>query len=397
MSMSDEDVIALMRGNEERVAAREKKAAMKEATTVATTRHILVIGCGDGGCNIATEIAKAVPEDTTTIAYNTSNRNQDTWSVSKILIPEGVDGSGKVRQYSKDTFKESAYKVLLDNVKTILKNEPETAYIIICTTADGGTGSGISPMAAKMLTDNTDVPVIVMGVLPSMSEDATAQYNTLQWQAEIEKIGVPYFLLDNNQEGIGTTPQVHSAVNEQAAKIVSLLCGDEFGNTNISIIDDRNLYMLIAQLGSRMIAAVDTTRPTSGQTLDQYIEVMLKKAYQPLPAGVRGIGVFVRGPEEMLAKLDTGVPEFQKKYGGAVLKFAHIEEANTIKIAVLLTGCEEASVRITEIKTRYDDIMDTQKQRKSVIGDLMSETENPIGTLIKKKTPDTQDFSALDL
>ena len=32
MSMSDEDVIALMRGNEERVAAREKKAAMKEAT-----------------------------------------------------------------------------------------------------------------------------------------------------------------------------------------------------------------------------------------------------------------------------------------------------------------------------------------------------------------------------
>src|SRR5699024_12644982 len=40
-----------------------------------TTRKLIVVGCGDGGCNIASAIANRIPDETFTIAYNTSDRN----------------------------------------------------------------------------------------------------------------------------------------------------------------------------------------------------------------------------------------------------------------------------------------------------------------------------------
>lgn len=373
------------------------KPQIADGVTPTTTRKLMIVGCGDGGCNIATEIANKIPDETFVIAYNTSTRNVDDIVADMKIIPKEEDGSGKVREYSKDVFKNNTYKMLLTKVQEVLDKMNDIAYIIVCSTSDGGTGSGISPMAAKLLMDNTNIPVLMMGVYPSMDEDATSQYNAMQWQHEVEKIGVPYFILDNNQPGV-RKPAVHAAVNEQAALIASLLAGKEFGNSSISIIDNRNLYMLLNQMGNRLIAAVNDNRPVAGQSLDDYIMNMLEKCYQPEPVDVRGIGVFVKGPMDMLDKMDTTVPELQKKYGNAVLHFAHIEEGVTPKIAILLTGCSENSKRITDMKNRYDDIMQAQKTRVSVLDTVLSGTDNPLGGIpSKKKVTEEMDVSALDL
>lgn len=361
-----------------------------------TTRRLMIIGCGDGGCNIATTIARKIPDESFVIAYNTSTRNVDDIVADTHIFPVAEDGSGKERDYSKNVFKQNAFKKLLDKVQEILTELVDIAYIIICTTTDGGTGSGVSPMVAKLLSDNTDIPVILMGVYPSMDEDATSQYNALQWQSEVDKIQLPYFILDNNQPGM-RKPLVHEAVNNQAALIASLLAGKEFGNSNISIIDNRNLYMLLVQMGNRLIAGIETARPTANQSLDEYVMNILQNDYQPDPVGARGIGIFVRGPKDMLDKMDTSLPEVQKRYGNVVLHFAHIEEGPSPKIAILMTGNAENSQRITEMKVRYDDIMQALKNRTSVLGDVLSNTSNPIGNTFKKKPNSEMDTSALDL
>jgi len=393
-NMTDQELRDLM--PKEAPSKEDARNKNSEEIIPTTTRRLMIIGCGDGGCNIATTIARKIPDESFVIAYNTSTRNVDDIVADMHIFPVAEDGSGKERDYSKNVFKQNAFKKLLDKVQEILAELADIAYILICTTTDGGTGSGISPMAAKLLSDNTDVPVILMGVYPSMDEDATSQYNALQWQSEVDKIQLPYFILDNNQPGM-RKPLVHEAVNNQAALIASLLAGKEFGNSNISIIDNRNLYMLLVQLGGRLIAGVETARPTASQSLDEYVMNILQNDYQPDPVGTRGIGIFVRGPKDMLDKMDTSLPEVQKKYGNAVLHFAHIEEDPSPKIAILMTGNAENSQRITEMKVRYDDIMQALKNRTSVLGDVLSSTSNPIGNTFKKKPNSEMDTSALEL
>ena len=41
-------------------------------------RNVLVVACGDGGCNIGTAIVCAVPDDAYVIAVNSSDRNLKT-------------------------------------------------------------------------------------------------------------------------------------------------------------------------------------------------------------------------------------------------------------------------------------------------------------------------------
>jgi len=95
--------------------------------------------------------------------------------------------------------------------------------------------------------------------------------------------------------------------------------------------------------------------------------------------------------------MDTSLTGIQAKYGTAVIKFAHIEESEEIKIAVLMTGCSEAADRLTSIKNRYDDAMSAQKNRKSVVSDLMETATNPMGALTTKKLSEEANLDALEL
>lgn len=393
--MSDDDLMKIM---PKETPATKLEAGAANTIAVHTTRKLMIIGCGDGGCNIATAIGKKLQGEAHVIAYNTSTRAMNDVVAATKILPGNEDGSGKIRDYSKEIFKNQIFKQLLDSAHKAIETKGPFAYIIVCTTADGGTGSGMSPMAAKLLADNTGIPVIIFGVYPSIQEDATAQYNAMQWQTEVAKINVPYFIFDNDQPGM-TKPKVHEAVNEYAALVASLIAGKEFGNTNIQMIDDRNLYMLLAHvgLGARAVAAVSTTRLQTTQSLDAYVGEILKANYQPLPENLRGLGIFVKGPKTLLDKLDVSVPGIQSQYGNALIHFEHIEEGEDIKIAVLMTGCAEASTRLVAMKNRYDDIMEAQKSKTSVLGTIMEDSENPMGTVVRKSAVEEPDLSALEL
>lgn len=382
-----------------------------------TTRNVIVIGCGGGGCNISTMITERVPEDVYTIAYDTSVHNMPRNVVAnKKATIDGEDGAGKFRDYSKNLFKDGTYETVLGYVNeavAALDGRPD--YVLITTTADGGTGSGMSVMLAKLLSDNTDIPVIVLGVYPTMTDDAQSQFNAMEWQTELVKTGIPYFILDNNipmqqMTGEGSMKadakmaEVFNRVNEQAARIGALLTGTNFGASTQGMIDRRNLLMLTQKIGGRMVATSDTTRPTAGQTLDDYIETMLQKSCQPLPYGVSGIGVWLKGPKEMLAQMDTSLTRLQERYGNAMLKFAHVEESANSEIGIIMTGCDEARDRLSDMRHRYDDIMSSMAKKSSCTDGLMTGLLNPMAGGIGRKFGSTEargaseiDTSAFDM
>lgn len=390
MSFTEQEIMDIVQKDN---TPRENKTENIKKLNNTNIRNLLIIGCGDGGCHIASDIGKVV-SDSFIIAYNTSERTMEDIQADVRILADGEDGSGKVRAFSKDIFKRNSYKYLLDNVQKAC-NETEYEYILVCSTADGGTGSGMSPMAAKMLADNVEIPVILVGVYPSLADDATAQFNAMQWQVEVTKIGLPYMIFDNNQEG--SKKEVHKEVNDYITNTMRLISGNLYGNHVVSIIDNRDMYMLLQHVGGRIVSGVGTTRPMTNMSLDEYIEAMIKNNFQPIPANINGIGIFLKGPKNLIDRLDTSVPVIRNIYGDAAIHYSHIEYSDEFRVSFLFTGNDEPADRLFLMKDRFDYIMNNQKS-KSVFSDMMSEQMgNPLGDVKDKKVKGELDLSALDI
>ncbi len=358
-------------------------------------RNLLVIGCGDGGCHIASDIKSNVP-NTFVIGYNTSVRGLDNLNTTVNIIPAHEDGSGKVRSYSKEVFKKGAHKKLLDTVNNICADN-KIDYIIVVSTTDGGTGSGMSPMAAKFISDNVDIPVIMVGVYPSLREDATAQFNAMAWQAEVEKIALPYFVFDNTCGDITDKATIHRMVNESIVSTMKFFSGNIFGDSNISVIDNRDMLMLTEHIGSRLMATVDYSRVGSEQSLDDYIIKAISKSNQIEPSNIQGMGVFVKGPLNIIEKLDTSLPAITDKYGDVSVRYTHIEESDMIAIGIYFTGSSSPSERLIKMKGRYEDIMSNKRDRGLGASSFLDDMNDPLGGLSKKSHKEDVDTSALDI
>lgn len=391
-NMSEQEMMEVIKNAAEPTTASIVEKIANENSGI---RNLLIIGMGDGGCNIADAISKKIPKQSFVIAYNTSTSNMDKISANIHLVPPEEDGAGRVRAYSKDVFKQGTYKTLLDNVQEVCDKMQKLSYIIICTTAGGGTGSGSSPMAAKLIADNVDIPVIIVGVYPNAEDDATAQFNAIEWQREVEKTGLPYMIWDNDQAG--SIGDVHKKINESIADVMSLFAGVRYGSSNISMIDSRNLYMLLAHTGGRIVSSISTVRPSSKETLDDYLDTMIQNSMQPLPSNSTALGVFVKGPKELLGRVGTETLARIKNYGQPILHFNHLEESDELTIAIIMAGCTEPSDRIMVLKNRYDDIMKALRASKGSIMDGFDDITNPLGSTSKKKISNGPDFSALDL
>lgn len=364
------------------------------------TRNLLVVGCGDGGCNIASQIHEAVPE-TIVIAYNTSAKAMDKIYADIRILPTKEDGSGKVRTYSQDIFKKGSYNFLLKSVKEMVEKMSNLEYILVTSTTDGGTGGGVSPMVAKLIHDNVDIPVIMIGVYPSLKEDKTSMYNAIAWQSEIEKIGIPYMVLDNNAID-DTKTLVHSRVNETVAHAAEIINGKLYGETNISAIDNRDMLMLLNQIGGRISIYMTQDRPVLGTNLDDFLMDLIQNKCPEMigPDHSRGIGLFLKGPADLIESTDTSLTKFKQQYGDVTAQYVHLEISNEVCISLVCTGSVAPHKRLAMMRQRYDDIqrMEDAAKAQNSTSSLMDGMGNPLGsTKTTKRESDELDLSALDL
>lgn len=374
-------------------------------------RNFLVIGCGDGGCNIASLIKTQIPM-TKVIAYNTSERAMNNLTTDINIIPlktdeeagkdeKTEDGSGKDRGLSQSIFKRGSYRQVANKAIEYINADNTIEYILITTTTGGGTGGGISPMLAKFMADNLPIPVIVLGVYPSLSEDATAMYNAMAWQSEVEKYNIPYIILDNNKSDSNPVT-IHRIVNELAADTIKLLSGVLYGNTNITAVDNQDMYTLLTMPG-RISAIGSADKLPVGKSLDDYLIEHFTQSQMVAPVNLKGVALFVKGPEDLISRVDTSLTKFSAQYGVPAIQYVHLEESKDTYIAVVCSGCGEASDRLAMCKQRYDEVMDGVAETQSSVDTLLQDMSSPIGGSNRAgKKPrislNTElDLSALDL
>lgn len=395
--LTDEEISKMVEAANSRPAQPVKREStpVQQERKDGISRNVLVIGTGDGGCNIASDIKKKLP-GIYAIAYNTSKRALSTLFVDKAVIPNAEDGSGKDRSYSKNVFKRSAYKTLIELVQSVLSNG-SYEYIFVTTTADGGTGGGSSPNIAKVVADNVNIPVIVIGVYPALAEDAKAQYNTIAWQTDIEKTGLPYMVFDNQARANYPKAVMHTTVNDEIVSAMTVITGAAYGNTNISMIDNRDMHMMLVEAGKRINVISSSNKPKVGESLDAYLDTKMTAAAQPLPIGQKAMGVFVRGPKAFISSIDTSLFDFREKYGDALL-YTHIEESPEVCISLVIAGSDLPEMRLQEIKERYEDIMSAAHNQTITAASVLEEMEDPF-RLQDNSTQEKagNDFSGLDL
>lgn len=359
------------------------------------SRNLLVIGCGDGGCNIASAIRDRIP-DVRVIAYNTSRRAMENIHADVRVIPSAEDGSGKVREYSQEVFKKGSHKHILHYVNDFIDKIPNLEYIVVTSTCDGGTGGGISPRLAKFVSDNVDIPVIIVGVYPSITEDSMSQYNALTWQTEVEKSGLPYMIFDNDFYD-GPKSYQHALVNDDIVDAMEVITGAVYGDTNIQAIDNRDMLMMIQNIGGRIVVYTDTTKPKVGDTLDQFITTLANNYSEPIPEGMRAVGVFLKGSDDLITNTDTSLIDIRQKFGNADLMYTHLECSDDIRISLIATGCASPAKRLSIMRQRYEDIRNSDRVARTAASDIMKGMESPLGNIPKKKNSTEPDFSALDL
>lgn len=362
------------------------------------SRNFITVGLGDGGCNIASAIAKEI-SSTFTILYNTSTRAMDRLTGDARIFPDGKDGSGKLRSYSQNVFKQGAYKNLISVIQTVSDKIANLEYILVTTTAAGGTGGGVSPIAAKFIADNVDIPVILIGVYPSITEDATAQFNAMTWQTEVIKTGLPYIILDNNDTSVNTL-SIHEKINQQAVAIAKILSGQMFGETNISSIDNRDMYMLLQHIGGRITAYGTNQKPGVGKTLDDTLLELIEKWNEPAPVVLGGVGLFLKGPEDMIRNADTSLTKLRSVFGDISVQYVHLEISDEVYIALVCSGCGEPAARLTMMRQKYDEITNSIKKQDSIVSSIITGVENPLGMADEdrpRKVRTEMDLSALDL
>jgi len=373
---------------------------METAPSVKRTRRFMLIGVGDGGCNIADTIHTAIP-DSYFIAYNTSMRATDKRHPNVKIVPYDEDGTGKDRTYSQNVFRQGSYRDLLRLVNEV-QALPKTAcdYVMVIATCDGGTGGGVSPMMTKYLKDNIEIPVLLMGVYPNLQEDATAQYNAMQWQGEVEKHELAYLVLDNNSAL--TRMEYQAQVNKQAADIMKLLSGQMFGETDLAQIDNRDMYTLLTHFPGRITVHFGTTKPAVNSSIGSYLLNLFPLWNEPAPTNARGYGLFIKAPEAVLKAADTTIEEVRNEVGDVVVQYTHLEPSdNDVAIALICVGCTEASDRIGSIWARYDEIrFNMRDNAKGAVTRYLDDMVSPMAAAsapVRKDPASEPDLSALGL
>ena len=356
-------------------------------------KKIMVIGCGDGGCNIASDIKKAYPE-TVTLAYNTSRRGWDTLKIDKFLIPDAEDGSGKEREYSKTVFKKGVYRYVLEAAHTLSKNAD---YALVISTCDGGTGGGVSPMITALLQKNLGIPVIAIGIYPTLAEDAHSQRNLLEWQKEMEDINARYMIFDNEFYSGFPKAQIHASVNSDVVNIVGFLLGHEFGKTDIQAIDGRDMEILINSRPGRIGIYVGSGRPRVGKTMDTFLgQIIDENGAQPMPSDPSAYGLFIKADEDYINSVDTTMLSIRDKFGEGDV-FTHLEVASSPKVALLCSGCSAPKARVELAAQRYNECVANRHKTSTVMDEVMGKIEYEEALYFQGSRRELADFDLSDL
>jgi hypothetical protein len=345
-------------------------------------RQILLIGCGKAGNRLINEIMEKDPL-LTGLFVNTSY--DDMAKLSKVnednaFLFSSANGSGRNRNIAQQYVKDQV-KSLID----VIIRFPMHNNIYIFTSADGGTGSGITPMICQLLratfkSKNLDRKINLVAIMPNQKiDDRLAFENSIGFWNDIvmerkDKQGNIFTIkdeLDSIKFIDNTKGQNYSDINEKVVRdIVNSF--NMNGTHDEGDIDDRDSKTFNTEKGFSLILTLPSGYKNAKDAIDKAIENTVFS--KPDNYNCNYLGISLNEKEYMIDDVRSCFETVYK----TTYKTYNQKGHNTI----VLSGCSAPNETITSIKQKLEEL----NSNKNNITEKVDLTVNLTDTINKVET-----------
>lgn len=194
---------------------------------------ILWVAVGETGGKI---VSKILEQDKRFVGLFINTSYADVKKIpnakNTFIIPN-ASGTGRQRSVAKEYAREHFTSII-----DAINNFPSQSVINLVFSLSGGTGSGLAPTIARLLTKmNSNKAINIVGVLPSLDEPKRALENSLEcWNDifSVEGINTMYFLDNNKRKNV-------EQINEEFAKGYNAFMNVTNTNGSGTVIDNADL------------------------------------------------------------------------------------------------------------------------------------------------------------
>ena len=363
-----------------------------------------VIGIGAAGNNIAALAKKTA--NFPALAVNSSERDIETVQsdVDWLIIGSRL-GSGKNRGLAKEYVKENIQCLLADEKLNAIVNDND--YIFVVSSCAGGTGSGSAPIVTDVLNQYYNHNIqpgeqgkvfVNVGILPSIGESVGGQRNTIEYIAEMTRIGGSYMLFDNDRVKGRPMGEVLNTVNMEIIDTLRLLRGDYSVMSSVAMIDEEDSRKIITTPGLIFVDMIKNVYeekvPAGGSVEDLVIDhinkdnTMIKLDRDKI---IKRLAFIANLSEDVQSYFDDNLPKIREIFGEPLEDFKHNainhDDSDANMLAVILSGMSLPENRLKMIKHRITAVEAELAKRKesSILSDLMQDVSKYEGGVAKKR------------
>lgn len=219
----------------------------QETVFTANTGNHIIVGLGNTGANIVSEVASRKSlNDVDLYAIDSVVSATAMKNINRIktipIVTDAKQGSGRSRERGAWMFEEHNSNHAFDKMYEKCMNAKTP--VVVVTSAAGGTGSGSTPRLCKELYD-LGVSVIPIIVCPSMDDPTAYHLNSNDLFMELEEAGVQTYAVFRNVAGDSN----YTPINREIVDLIEIIFGKKYGTTTLDSIDDSDLDTVLCTPG----------------------------------------------------------------------------------------------------------------------------------------------------
>ena len=366
--------------------------------------NVGVIGLGNTGNQIAALAAEELKIPA--MAINSSEKDLETIAnkIPKILISdtEGASkGAGKNRALAKSYLKDSILSIISkEDVQTFIS---DLNVLFLVSSTGGGTGSGTALLMANIISSMfVDTHVIVVGILPVMSEALSAHVNSLEYLNELygNLENQTYMLYDNDSLYNIPSYKMMDTINREVVKDIDVLRCTFNYTTKYDSIDEQDMKRLISFPGRIMVTRLEDLkeRDLDKSSIEDLLISKIKNTNHvelQRDRKITATGIIVNLSEQVFNDFDNHIPAVREFIGDPDHDFNHLAINEDRKmpnnVFLIMSGMSQVNDRIQKISDRIEEIEERQKIREeeSQLDTLgITELSQKISSKDAKKTLD---------
>ena len=368
--------------------------------------NVGVIGLGNTGNQIAALAAEELKIPA--MAINSSEKDLETIAnkIPKILISDtegSSKGAGKNRALAKTYLKDSILSII--SKEDVQKFISELNVLFLVSSTGGGTGSGTALLMANILSSMfVDTHVIIVGILPVMSEALSAHVNSLEYLNELYSNleNQTYMLYDNDSLYNIPSYKMMDTINREVVKDIDVLrCAFNY-TTKYDSIDEQDMKRLISFPGRIMVTRLEDLkeRDLDKSSIEDLLISKIKNTNHvelQRDRKVTATGIIVNLSEQVFSDFDNHIPAVREFIGDPDHDFNHLAINDDRKmpnnVFLIMSGMSQVNDRIQKISDRIEEIEQKQKIREeeSQLDTLgINELSQKISSKDAKKTVDVE-------